>query len=83
MTSRVDRIERARRGRLAVSVEQLRELKKLSVAAGVVMPHVYSMAEATDAIKRLKDMVEGQPELPGFRKALGSNARQPTLGPRG
>jgi len=67
--------ERARRGKLAVSSDQRRELKKLSLAAGVEMPHVYSMAEAAEAIQKLREMSGGQPVLSGF-----PGARQPTLG---
>lgn len=66
MTSNALQAERARRRNLAVSVDQRRELKRLSLIAGVPMPHVYSMAEAADEIDRLKAMSGGQPELEGF-----------------
>lgn len=69
MTRHALQAERARRGKLAVTLEQRRELKRLSLAAGVEMPHVYSMAEATEAIERLKEMVGGQPTLTGFKEA--------------
>lgn len=78
MTRNALQAERARRGKLAVSSDQRRELKKLSLVAGVEMPHVYSMAEATDAIEKLKAIAGGQPVLEGFH-----HARQPTLGPMG
>jgi len=58
--------ERARRDRLAVTLEQRREMKRLSLAAGVPMPHVYSMSEAADEIQKLQGMCGGQPQLEGF-----------------
>jgi len=70
--------ERARRGKLAVSIEQRRELKRLSLVAGVPMPHVYSMAEAAEGIQKLQEICGGQPVLEGF-----PDARQPTLGQMG
>lgn len=76
MTRNALQAERARRGNLAVSQEQRKELQRLSLKAGVVMPHVYSMAEATDAIEKLKAICSEQPVLEGF-----PGARQPTLGP--
>jgi hypothetical protein len=65
--------ERARRGKLAVTLDQRRELKRLSLVAGVEMPHVYSMAEASEAIQKLRDISSGQPALEGF-------PAQPTVG---
>lgn len=59
--------ERSRRGNLAVSQNQRKELTRLSLAAGIEMPHVYSMTEATDAIERLKEQT-GQPRLPGLTR---------------
>lgn len=65
--SRALRAERARRGKLAVSVEQRRELKRLSLVAGIEMPHVYSMAEAAGVIEELRAICGQQPVLEGFR----------------
>jgi len=76
--SRALQVERARRGKLAVSSDQRRELKKLSLAAGVEMPHVYSMAEAAVVIEELRAICGEQPVLEGFLAA-----RQPTLGSMG
>jgi hypothetical protein len=58
--------ERNRRSRLAVSSDQRRTLKRLALKAGVEMPRVYSMKEASDAIDRLKGHLT-QPMLEGFR----------------
>lgn len=58
--------DRARRNHIPVSVEQRRHLKRLSLKAGVEMPRVYSMGQATDAITRLEEMLR-QPVLEGFR----------------
>jgi hypothetical protein len=60
--------ERARRSRHPVSQDQRRHLKRLSLKAGVVMPRVYSSAQATDAITRLekKTRPQRQPVLEGF-----------------
>lgn len=57
--------ERKRRSQLAVSSDQRRTLKRLSLKAGVEMPRVYSMKEASDAIDRLQGHLT-QPTLEGF-----------------
>lgn len=60
--------ERARRSRHPVTLEQRQHLKRLSLKAGVVMPRVFSSAQATDAITRLEEKTRphAQPELEGF-----------------
>ncbi len=66
MTHNALQAERARRSNLAVSQDQRRELKRLSLKTGIEMPHVYSMAEATQAIDQIKAMSGEQPQLEGF-----------------
>jgi hypothetical protein len=65
--------ERTRRSRHPVSIEQRRHLKRLAVSAGVQMPRVYTSAQATDAITRLKEKTRPhpQPVLEGF-EVVGS-----------
>ncbi len=60
--------ERKRRNHISVSVEQRRTLSKLARKAGVILPKVYSMQQASDAITRLEEMLS-QPVLEGFSRS--------------
>lgn len=54
---------------LAVTLDQRRELKRLSLIAGVEMPYVFSKAEAEKAIEALRETGD-QRSLTGFREAV-------------
>ena len=60
--------ERKRRSGNSVSLAQRRELKRLSLKAGVEMPCVNTSTQATDAITRLEEKLNppAQQELEGF-----------------
>jgi len=60
--------ERTRRSGESVTLKQRRELKRLSLKAGVEMPRVYTSAQATDALTKLEERLKppAQQELEGF-----------------
>lgn len=60
--------ERTRRSGKSVSIKQRRELKRLSLKAGIEMPRVHTSKQATDALTRLEEKTKplAQQELEGF-----------------
>ena len=65
--------ERNRRSGKSVSVKQRRELKRLSLKAGIEMPRVFNSTQATEAITDLEKLLkpQAQPELEGFGVVAG------------